>query len=264
MGFDEAKIRSDTRQRQEFLQKAIDRFDVFLVRSEHDVRTLTRAMGVGAELMRVGYPRNDALVTNDNQDEQAALRKSLGLTDDRKVVLYAPTFRPEQVGRRGGLVLPFELHDFVERLGEDTVLLVRPHYLTSFVLPPMYGHSVRNVTRVHDVTPLLQISDALITDYSSLMFDYALLDRPMIFHVPDYDDYVGKSRGAYFDLESTAPGPVTRSSGELFTALTDLAGNATTFADKRREFAANYGEYDTGNAAKAVVDRFFTPGGRRG
>jgi CDP-glycerol glycerophosphotransferase len=264
MGFDEAAVRSDTQRRQQILKKAIDRFDVFLVRSEHDVRTLTRGLQVRGELMRVGYPRNDALVNDDNQTEQEILRTSLGLTDSRRVVLYAPTFRPEQLGRGRGLVLPFELHDFVERFGEDTVLLVRPHYLTSFVLPPMYAHSVRNVAQIHDVTPLLQISDALITDYSSLMFDYALLDRPMIFHVPDYDDYVGRNRGAYFDLASTAPGPVTRTSEELFTALTDLPGNGTAFVEKRRDFVAKFGEYDTGQAAKAVVDRFFQAGARRG
>jgi CDP-glycerol glycerophosphotransferase len=264
MGFDEAAVRSDTLRRQQVLKKAIDRFDVFLVRSEHDVRTLTKGLQVGGELMRVGYPRNDALVNDDNQTEQETLRKSLGLTDSRRVVLYAPTFRPEQLGRGRGLVLPFELHDFVQRFGEDTVLLVRPHYLTSFVLPPMYAHSVRNVAQIHDVTPLLQISDALITDYSSLMFDYALLDRPMIFHVPDYDDYVGRNRGAYFDLASAAPGPVTRTSEELFAALTDLPGNGAAFVEKRRDFVAKFGEYDTGRAAKAVVDRFFQPGARRG
>jgi CDP-glycerol glycerophosphotransferase len=263
MGFDEAEVRSGTRRRQQTLKKAIDRFDVFLVRTEHDVRTLTKGLQVGGELMRVGYPRNDALVNNDNQAEQDTLRTSLGLTDNRRVVLYAPTFRPDQLGS-AGIVLPFDLHDFVERFGEDTVLLVRPHYLASFVLPPMYAHTVRNVAQIHDVTPLLQISDALITDYSSVMFDYALLDRPMIFHVPDYDDYVGRNRGAYFDLASTAPGPVTRTSEELFTALTGLGGNATDFAGKRRDFVAGFGEYDTGQAAKAVVDRFLQPGARRG
>jgi CDP-glycerol glycerophosphotransferase len=263
MGFDEAGVKSDTKQRQRLFQKAIDRFDVFLVRSEHDVRTLTRALRVGADLMRVGYPRNDALVTGDGKDEIDRLRRSLGLTDSRRAVLYAPTFRAEQLSKGGGMELPFDLHEFVERFGEDTVLMVRPHYLTSFVLPPRFQHSVRNVARIHDVTRLLQISDALITDYSSLMFDYALLDRPMIFHVPDLDNYVERSRGAYFDLAATAPGPLTRTSAELFDALGDLDGNAASFAARRGTFVAEFGEYDTGNAAKAVVDRFFAEGGAR-
>ncbi|MFB9331404.1 bifunctional glycosyltransferase/CDP-glycerol:glycerophosphate glycerophosphotransferase [Actinoplanes octamycinicus] len=264
MGFDQAAVKQQTEKQQERLQTAIDRFDYFLVRSEHDVRTLAKGLRIGAELLRVGYPRNDALVNNDNQEELAKLRKQLGLTDGRKVVLYAPTFRPEEVNRKSGLELPFDLADFVHRFGEEVVLLIRPHYLVSFALPPAYEHSVRNVQHVHDVTPLMQISDALITDYSSLMFDYSLLNRPMIFHVPDYDDYVNTSRGAYFDLASTAPGPITQTSDELLDAVAGLDGNVTAFAEKRREFVAEFGEYDTGQAAKAVVDHFFRTGNRRG
>jgi CDP-glycerol glycerophosphotransferase len=262
MGFDEASIKAQTETQQRKWQSAIDRFDYFLVRSEHDVRTLTKGMRVGAELLRSGYPRNDALVNGGNDKELAKLRKKLGITDGRRVVLYAPTFRPDEVNRRSGLELPFDLDEFVHRFGDDTILLVRPHYLVSFALPPAYGHSVRNVANVHDVTPLMQIADALITDYSSLMFDYSLLDRPMIFHVPDYDDYVGSSRGSYFDLDSTAPGPLTRTSEELIAAIADLDGNTTAFAGKRREFVAEFGEFDTGQAAKAVVDRFFRTGDR--
>jgi CDP-glycerol glycerophosphotransferase len=265
MGFDEASVKSQTAAQQQRLQNAINRFDVFLVRTEHDVRTLTKGLRVDAELMRVGYPRNDALVNQTDQAELVRLRESLGLTDDRKVVLYAPTFRPHELGSGSkGLQLPFSLDDFVERFTEDAVLLVRPHYLTSFALPPMYGHSVRNVARVHDVTPLMRISDALITDYSSLMFDYALLDRPMIFHVPDYETYVGSDRGSYLDLAEVAPGPLTSTSDELLDSLARLDELQITYAERRREFVAQFGEYDTGNAAKAVVDRFFRAGSHRG
>ena len=123
---------------------------------------------------------------------------------------------------------------------------------------------MRNVAHIHDITPLMLISDALITDYSSVMFDYALLDRPMVFHVPDYDDYVNRSRGAYFDLLAHAPGPITHTDDDLFDALADLPGVTERYADHRKEFVSQFGEYDTGNAATAVVDRFFLPGGRRG
>jgi CDP-glycerol glycerophosphotransferase len=265
MGFDEANIKRQTAAQQQRLQTAIDRFDFFLTRTEHDTRTLTKGMRVHAELMRVGYPRNDALVSPHNQDEVAKLRKSLNLTDDRKVLLYAPTFRPKDItGSSKGLTLSFSLEDFVERFGDRYVLLIRPHYLVSFALPPMYAHSVRNVANVHDVTPLMQIADAVITDYSSLMFDYALLDRPMIFHVPDYDDYVGNSRGSYFDLAEVAPGPLTYTGGELFTALDELDQHKQRYTERHQAFRAQFCEYDTGTAAKAVVDRFFAKGARRG
>jgi CDP-glycerol glycerophosphotransferase len=137
------------------------------------------------------------------------------------------------------------------------VLLVRPHYLNTAVVPPSLRGAVRDVSAVHDVTSLLLLADALVTDYSSLMFDYALLDRPMVFFAPDLDDY-SRSRGTYFDLRQEAPGPVVASPGELFGALADLDGLATTYAKQRRGFVERYGEHDRGTAAKQIVDRFFT------
>jgi CDP-glycerol glycerophosphotransferase len=110
---------------------------------------------------------------------------------------------------------------------------------------------------VHDVTSLLLLADALVTDYSSLMFDYALLDRPMVFFTPDLEEYT-RTRGTYFDLRKEAPGPVVAHPDELFAALADLDGVAATYAERRRGFVDRYGEYDRGTAAKQVVDRFFT------
>jgi CDP-glycerol glycerophosphotransferase len=263
MGFDEAAVMAQTMERQQRLQRAIDRFDVFLVRSDHDKETLASGLRVGGELLEVGYPRNDALINDADIGEAAALRRRLKLDDGRQVVLYAPTFRPKTTGRGvEALKVPW-LEEFVARYGERMVLLVRPHYLATFGLPPALRHAVRNVADVHDITPLYQISDALITDYSSVMFDYALLHRPMIFYVPDYDDYVG-SRGAYFDLDDWAPGPVARTGDEVLATLADLPALAEQYAEKHRAFVRRFGTYDRGNAAQTVVERYFAPGTRRG
>jgi CDP-glycerol glycerophosphotransferase len=102
--------------------------------------------------------------------------------------------------------MPFDLERFAHELGETHVLLVRPHYLSTVVVPPSLRGTVRNVADVDDVTSLLLLTDTLITDYSSIMFDYALLDRPMVFFASDLEEYV-RCRGAYFDLAEHAPGP---------------------------------------------------------
>lgn len=122
--------------------------------------------------------------------------------------------------------------------------------------------AVLDVGHLHDNTPLLLLADALITDYSAVMFDYALLDRPMIFHVPDLAAYV-RREGLSFDLARTAPGPLTRDSGALFAALRDLAEVRERYAARRRGFAERYGAYDTGTAAKEVVARLFAEPERR-
>jgi CDP-glycerol glycerophosphotransferase len=258
MGFDDPGLKRGSKARRARFQQAIDRYDAFLIRSEHDARTLAKGLGVRAELIRSGYPRNDALV---NGADTAELAEQLRLTgEERAVVLYAPTFRAGAGGKaRKRFEMPFDLEEFAEELGETHVLLVRPHYLNTTVVPPSLRGVVRDVGAVHDVTSLLLLSDALVTDYSSLMFDYALLDRPTVFFAPDLEDYV-RSRGTYFDLRKEGPGPVLSDPDELFAALADLPGLAARYAEKRREFVERYGEYDRGTAAKQVVQRFFTGG----
>ncbi|MEV5706855.1 CDP-glycerol glycerophosphotransferase family protein [Actinoallomurus sp. NPDC052274] len=253
MGVDAPETKRGTRAQRARLQEMVDRFDYFLIRTEQDAHTLVRGLGVRAELVRSGYPRNDALV---NREEPAALRKKLKLTDGRKVVLYAPTFRTGPNGRpEKRYEVPFDMERFAHEFGETHILLVRPHYLSTVVVPPSLRGTVRNVADVDDVTSLLLLTDTLITDYSSIMFDYALLDRPMVFFAPDLEDYV-HSRGAYFDLAEHAPGPVVAEPDELFAALRDLDDDK--YAGQRRAFVERFGEYDQGTAAKQVVERFFT------
>ncbi|MEV6316711.1 bifunctional glycosyltransferase family 2 protein/CDP-glycerol:glycerophosphate glycerophosphotransferase [Streptomyces sp. NPDC051776] len=268
MGFDEPGKKLLSRTEQEEYQRVLDRFDHFLVRSEHDVRTLVRALRLREEvLLRTGYPRNDALVAARRQAEETGTRErgplaaELGIPDDRQVLLYAPTFRSSASGRGRRFELPFDVEEFAHRFGDRFVLLVRAHYLDHVVLPPSVRGAVLDVSGRHDATPLLALTDALITDYSSVMFDYALLDRPMIFYAYDWEEYAGEARGTYFDLREKAPGPVVETEDALFAAVADLKRADTEYADARRRFAEEFGEYDRGDAARTVVRTFFTTGG---
>ena len=146
---------------------------------------------------------------------------------------------------------------FADEFGDQYVLLVRSHYLNHVVLPPSVRGRVIDVSGHHDVTPLLALADGLITDYSSVMFDYALLDRPMFFFTYDYEEYVHEGRGTYFDLRERAPGPVVRTEEELYTALVSLDEQAEKYAEAREGFVAEFGEYDKGTAAQTIVDQFF-------
>ncbi|MEV5752213.1 CDP-glycerol glycerophosphotransferase family protein [Actinoallomurus sp. NPDC052308] len=264
MGFDEPTVKQGTRAEHERLAAMIGRFDHFVVRSEHDVRTLVKGLGVTADLLRIGYPRNDALVTGGDPEEQAALRRRLGLEDDeRTIVLYAPTFRTDENGRPAErFEIPFDPQRFAREFGESHVLLIRAHYLSRAVVPPALRGTVIDVGGEHDVTTLMLLADALITDYSSVMFDYALLERPMIFYTPDGEEYVTRQRGAYFDLAEHAPGPVVEDEDGLLAAVADLDGARRDYAERRRRFAEEFGEYDTGTAGKSIVERFFTGGDR--
>ncbi|MGC9539885.1 bifunctional glycosyltransferase/CDP-glycerol:glycerophosphate glycerophosphotransferase [Streptomyces sp. UG1] len=258
MGFDEAGWKLKSRAEQAEQQRTLDRFDHFLIRSEHDVRTLAKAFRLREKtLLRVGYPRNDALVQARGATERPPLAAELGIPAGKTALLYAPTFRHHGDRR---FALPFDVERFADEFGDRYVLLVRAHYLNHVVLPPSVRGRVIDVSDHHDVTPLLALADALITDYSSVMFDYALLDRPMLFFPHDYEEYVHEGRGTYFDLLERAPGPVVRTEDELHSTLREssLEEQAVKYASARERFVADFGEYDEGTAARRIVEEFFT------
>ncbi|WP_234427823.1 CDP-glycerol glycerophosphotransferase family protein, partial [Streptomyces badius] len=269
MGFDETRVRLQNAPQRERLQRAVDRFDHFLVRSEHDVTTLARAYRLPEErLLRTGYPRNDALIAERTRAEtegrlpRPPLAAELGLDDHKKTVLYAPTFRGGPGKQRKARLL-LDVREFAERFGDTHTLLVRAHYLESARLPVCPPGTVVDVSRHHDVSELLTITDVLVTDYSSIMFDFALLDRPVVLFAPDLETYAAE-RGSYFDLREQAPGPVTATQEELFAALAELKKSDTRYADRRRAFAERFGVHDRGDAARATVAAVFGPTASRG
>ncbi|WP_433478774.1 bifunctional glycosyltransferase/CDP-glycerol:glycerophosphate glycerophosphotransferase [Spirillospora sp. CA-142024] len=268
MGLDQPRLKSGPAAGRARLRRMVERYDCFLVRSGHDTETLCKGLGVRSELLPAGYPRNDPLVNGVDGDpelaaEIAALRGSLGLDDGRRAVLYAPTFATGPRGRPVRLLdPPVDPAVFARELGEEYVLLVRPHYLCRANVPPGARAVMRDVGAVPDVTLLLLLADALVTDHSSIMFDFALLDRPIVLHLPDGRDLAA----GYFDLERHAPGPITRTEDELVAALAGLDAAEAVYAGPRRAFTARFGEHDRGTAARTVVDRYFpaTPPSKRG
>ncbi|MEV5608311.1 CDP-glycerol glycerophosphotransferase family protein [Streptomyces sp. NPDC052225] len=262
MGYDEIRHKTQNAPQREQLMRAVSRFDRFLVRSEHDVHTLARAYRIPEErLMRVGYPRNDRLVAARERDEREGrfprpgLATRLGIPDHRTIVLYAPTFRGTPKNKKAQLLL--DVAEFAERFGDTHVLLVRAHYMEVATLPDTPPGTVVDVSAHHDVSELLCLADVLITDYSSIMFDYALLDRPIVHFAPDLDTYAAE-RGSYFDLRARAGGPVVETQDELHRALAGIKETDADWQEARRAFAAEFGTYDDGGAARAVVDALFT------
>ncbi|MGW0362639.1 bifunctional glycosyltransferase/CDP-glycerol:glycerophosphate glycerophosphotransferase [Streptomyces sp. NPDC002990] len=269
MGFHEPRTKAQGRAGQARFQAAVDRFDHFLIRSEHDTRTLAKGFRLRDEvLLRTGYPRNDALVEAQRAEAQSGervrgpLAAELGIDPDKKVLLYAPTFRAGADGTVEGFEFPFDIEEFAEQLGDRFTLLVRTHYLNSVSLPPSVAGRVIDVSRHHDITPLLALADGLITDYSSVMFDYAVLDRPMVFFAYDYEKYATDIRGTYFDLKEKAPGPVVATADELLQALAAFDEADAKYAEARQRFLTEFGEYDHGDAARQIVDKFFTRSGK--
>ncbi|MFF2331140.1 MULTISPECIES: CDP-glycerol glycerophosphotransferase family protein [unclassified Streptomyces] len=225
---------------------------------------LRRSFGYRGEVLECGYPRNDLFHASDRTKVAAAVRERLGIPASKRVVLYAPTWREDrpQGGGRYALDLRLDLAAAERELGPDTVLLVRRHYLVTDRLPDSGSGFVRDVSRYGDVGELMLISDALVTDYSSLMFDFARTGRPMLFHTYDLAHYRDTLRGFCFDFEARAPGPLIPDSAALIEALRDPERATEGHAQAYEAFLRDFCDLDDGRAAAGVVDRMLQDTGR--
>ncbi|MCX3063332.1 CDP-glycerol glycerophosphotransferase family protein [Streptomyces beihaiensis] len=233
----------------------IDKWDYSVSANSHSTRMWEHAYPSHYVSLDHGYPRNDVYYRAGAADIRA-VRDRLGIAPGRRAILYAPTHRDYEATWTPRL----DLAALTERLGDDTVLLVRGHYFYGAAASPLAG--LRRTGRVIDVSAydpveeLALASDALITDYSSIMFDYANLDRPVISYADDWDTYA-KTRGVYFDLMAEPPGHVARTQDELTELLATDAWRDAASAKARAHFRRRFCEFDDGRAAERVVRRVF-------
>ncbi|MEU9700559.1 CDP-glycerol glycerophosphotransferase family protein [Streptomyces sp. NPDC047981] len=224
-------------------------WDFSLSSNPHSTEVWERVYGPGLRSLDLGYPRNDRYFTTSEADI-ARIRSELGIEPGQIAVLYAPTHRPSP----GRLLDPARL---AARLGPRYVLLVRAHYFES---PTGPAGAARDVSAHPSVEDLCLASDALVTDYSSLMFDYACLDRPIVLFAPDAEAY-RTERGLYFDPLSgepgRAPGVSATSEEELTEVLLGGTWNGPGAARLRAAFRGRFCPYDDGGAADRVVRAFF-------
>lgn len=231
--------------------------------SAYATRHLCDAFGLPAErrgdvVIEEGYPRNDALYRAD-EAAVAAIRKRLRLPEDRKVLLYAPTWRDDQY--RSGVGYTFDyLLDFdrlQRELGDAWVVLFRAHYYIANQFDfSKYRGFVVDVSDVDDINDLYLASDAMVTDYSSVMFDYANTGKPMVLFVPDRKHYDESIRGFYLDFDSI-PAPMCETSDQMVKELRALDSYNARYGDAYRTFRETYCPHDDGHAAERVLARVF-------
>ncbi|XUN46707.1 CDP-glycerol glycerophosphotransferase family protein [Streptomyces lividans] len=254
MGLDQQKYPASTDMDFEKLLERCDRWDYSISSNRFSTVIWERVYPCSYATLETGYPRNDVLVNATAEDVRAA-RAALGLADGTKAFLYMPTHREYQPGFTSAL----DPARFARELGPDVTLLVRGHYF--------YGDSpqtaaLRRTGRIVDVSghsrveDLYLAADALITDYSSAMFDYAVLDRPIVSYVPDWDVY-SAVRGTYFDLLQEPPGAVATTQTELLGLLTSGTYDTPETTKRRDGFRRRFCEFDDGRAAERVVRRVF-------
>ncbi|MFE9019236.1 CDP-glycerol glycerophosphotransferase family protein [Streptomyces sp. NPDC007808] len=226
----------------------VDRWDYNLTSNRHSTEMWESAFPSAHEPLEYGYPRNDVYYTASAADV-ARIRRELGVPEGKKALLYAPTHRDYATGFETGL----DLRALCEELGDEYVVLLRAHYFYD-------QGTARGTGRIIDVTGHLSsedvclAADALITDYSSIMFDYANLDRPIVVYADDWDVY-RELRGVYFDLMEAPPGRVARTPGELAAVFRDGSWADEEAGALRAAFRERFCQFDDGRAAERVVRR---------
>lgn len=227
-------------------------WDFSLSSNRYSTDIWQRAYPVPFTSLEYGYPRNDVLVDPDGA-ARTRTRALLGLADEELAILYAPTHRDSSATFEQQLDLSRLMRD----LGAGHRLLMRTHHFYAHDrVDGLGGSGIVDVSRHPRVEELFLAADVLVTDYSSVMFDFGVLDRPIVIFAPDWDEY-RERRGTYFDLEAERPGPFARTYDELVSAISARSFDAPLERLARERFRSTYCSLDDGRASERVVRRVF-------
>ena len=241
--------------RLERLDLDVAQWDLLLSPNAASTPRLASAFGYGGRIAETGYPRNDALLAPDADRVRELTRAHLGIEPRQTAVLYAPTWRDREVfGGEGRLVMPVDLAALRAALPDEVVVLVRAHNMMTTRYDALSLPGVVDCSLHPDIRDLYLAADALLTDYSSAMFDFAVTGKPIVFSAPDLETFAGTLRGFYFDLLPVAPGPVTRSLDETAAALSDLSAVGQEHAAAYAAFQATYCSLEDGHATDRVLE----------
>ena len=218
--------------------------DYFCISGDYEIPIYEKSFNIPAShMIKTGMPRNDVLYTTTDE-EIAEIKKRIGLPLDKKLLLYAPTWRDSKDGGKSySIKPPMDLKKWEERLGKDYILLFRTHPYTNELLGVDFNDFVRNFTNYPNINDLMKIADVLISDYSATIFDYAILERPIISFAYDCDEY-GRERGFAMNIRKEMPGGISETEDEVIDRILHL--------DFEREI----------KAVKAFKGKYLTYGGQ--
>ena len=250
------KIGGDENQTSMIVKKDLSRipFDCTTIRcaqSEYDLEIFMRIFHATKDSFLLSdLPRNDELLSYSSQ-RLGEIKKSLGIPENKSIILYAPTYREYLLddNNENYLAPPIDLNKWEKQLGDDYVILFRAHYAVGKALGIKDSPFLKDVSNYPHLNDLYAIADALISDYSSCFIDYSILNRPMFCYAYDFDEYREK-RGLYLDLETCLPCTVDKSEDVLLEHIKSF--NYEAAVERTKKFHMQYAPY-AGHASQAVV-----------
>ena len=251
----------------EAVRRESAQWDHLIAQNDFSAETFRRCFDFKGAILKIGYPRNDILVRAARQ-EAAGNENNVKQPDNnskengqhRKTLLYAPTWRDDKYLEGGWYAYssPLDLKKLYELLGDEYRIIIKPHYLVKIRENDIPAEMIENrfvkiCGQSEEINDLYKKADGLITDYSSAMFDYSLLGRPMFFFAYDIEEYSKVLRGFYFDFEAEAPGPIARTTEELADAVKaafETNDGWEKYGARVSRFVQKYNTYDDGEASR--------------
>lgn len=229
--------------------------DYFCFASTYEKNIMLKAFKTRQDAMiPTGLPRNDILYLTQSEATLQHLKSKLHIPKNKKVILYAPTWRDSSDnGKTYSIAPPINTNYWKEQLSEEYVILFRTHGYTNKLIGIEFDDIIIDVSTYPDINDLFFISDILISDYSASIVDYSILERPIICFGYDYEDYKA-SRGLYIDLNTEMPSGVLKTEQEVIHHIISM--DYTEECDKSRRLKNKYCCYG-GSATEKCIELLF-------
>ncbi len=237
------------------------RWDYLISANSYSSEIFQRAFKFNNRMFEYGYPRNDILHSDNKTQLMERFKTQLNIPLDKKVILYAPTWRDDEFYKPGQykFSLRFDLERLQEELGDEYVVLLRTHYfIADHLNTEDFEGFAFNVSKYDDISELYLIADILITDYSSVFFDYANLKRPILFFTYDLEKYRDTLRGFYIDMESELPGPLVFTNDEIIDSIKNIDQVKEQYQAKYDQFYDRFCGWEHGDASKKISGEVFS------
>jgi CDP-glycerol glycerophosphotransferase len=233
-------------------QKDSSKLDLLLSGCRYSSEIFRRAFWYDGEIFEHGIPRVDSLIKS-NEEKSGLIKNKLGIPKHFKILLYAPTFRNNHSLESYNLDFENLIHALKERYGGEWKILIRLHpHLMNESSKLKFSESIKDVTNYDDLLEILQISDVLVSDYSSLIFDYCITNRPCFLFTPDLNEYIANERKLYFDIEKL-PFEKALSTSDLINKIKEF--DERKYKYKMSLFLKEIQTYECGNASEYLLKK---------
>ena len=229
--------------------------DFWCYASQYEKEIFMRAFNVREDaLIPTGMPRNDDLY-NVTNEEIICIKKRMGLPLDKKIILYAPTWRDStDHGATYAIKPPINTKYWEEQLKDEYIVLFRTHGYTNKLLGVEFNDVIRDYSAYPSINDLLKVSDILISDYSATMTDYSILERPVLCFAYDYEQYKSE-RGLYIDFDKGMPSGVLKTEDEVLDHIKNL--DYEKECRKTKEMIKDRISYYGGHATEKCLELLF-------